>query len=164
MQVDAAVLMFTVLGLEIGNECPERLAFLGHDVGEKETSRRPSRAHVASPSSLLLSFRYWFGLARPSQWVVLSDDHPAAGWALFGRRKAHDARAGRPPVAKLVDAPVDRAGVTRRSVRRRIRARLALPSRTRESAGDGEACRRETSVLGSFSARVRVAGFIASRA
>ncbi len=36
VQVDAAVLVLAVLGLQIGDKLAQGLAFLGHDVGEKQ--------------------------------------------------------------------------------------------------------------------------------
>ena len=36
VEIDAAVLMLAVLGLEIGDKLAERLAFLGHHVGEQQ--------------------------------------------------------------------------------------------------------------------------------
>ena len=36
VQVDAAVLVLAVLGLQVGDELAERLAFLGHHVGEQQ--------------------------------------------------------------------------------------------------------------------------------
>ena len=41
MQIDAAVLVFAVLGLEIGDELAEGLVFLGHDVGEEKRVEHP---------------------------------------------------------------------------------------------------------------------------
>ena len=36
VEVDAAVLVLAVFGLQVGDECPKGLAFFGHDVGEEE--------------------------------------------------------------------------------------------------------------------------------
>ncbi len=36
VEIDAAVLVLAVLGLQVGDKLAERLAFLGHDVGEQQ--------------------------------------------------------------------------------------------------------------------------------
>ena len=36
VQIDAAVLVFAVLGLQIGDKLAERLALVGHDVGQQQ--------------------------------------------------------------------------------------------------------------------------------
>ena len=36
VEIDAAVLVLAVLGLEVGDELAQSLAFLGHDVGEQQ--------------------------------------------------------------------------------------------------------------------------------